>query len=199
MFLASKNFIESLKKTLAAKGTCVVPEANSFLAVDQWKSLNHEARKLKYEEVSKVDGDENFSCKIARIKRLKTNDINNKVIFNVVNSVQSKRLISLITEMNHFIIDKCQSHFYEEGDFASPHCTKGNGTDYKYVVSFFLENPYHGGDLVIHRSGKKKFAYTPRSGETVISSCDFHHEVRPVLSGHRNVVLAFIRPHQSGF
>ena len=62
-------------------------------------------------------------------------------------------------------------------------------------MSFFLDGSYTGGEFVVHLPNEKKETYSPVSGEILISSCEYVHEVKPITSGKRNLLLAFIQPN----
>lgn len=191
---AENTLISSLKETLLAEGGCLISDEHLFLTVDQWKTLNHEACKLQYEKVEHKKDPLHHSFKLSKIKSSKAKDLTNKVIYDVLNSVQIRRLMSDITGLRHFIVDRCECHRYEKGDFTSLQWSKDNFKSHQYVLNLFLEGVYTGGEHIISHCGKEKAIYSPKSGEIFIVSCEYDHEVKSVTTGERNLVLAFIHP-----
>ncbi len=197
IFFASKkdmDYIASLKETLSLEGSCLLPEHNLFLAVDQWKTLNYTADTLEYKKISKKGAKDTGSFKSSKIKLPKTKKINNKVIFDVINSIQMINFVRALTEINHFSVDRCESHLFEEGDFIPIEWAKKNFEGSKYTVYLFLHGSYTGGQHVVYKPGRGENVYSPKPGEILISSCDCFHEVKPVTSGNRKLILACVQP-----
>ncbi len=199
MFLAlhqeNHQLITSLKKALSKDGNCFIPQEHSFLAVDQWRTLNYAISQLKYKKMRTKNHLKPLSFKISKIKHPKNTDIKNEAIYDVITSIQMRNLIELIAGINHFLIEKCDCYLCEEGDSLSfPHAPD-NFNKCKYIVTFFLDGEYTGGQHIVYRSGKKKkYAYRPKSGEMLISSCESSHEIEPITSGKKNMVQAFVQP-----
>ena len=196
MFLAGRiesfNSINSLKNILSSEGSCLISDKNLVLTADQWQTLNHETRKLEPRKIDTENTDTLLSFKLSTIKLSKNNDIKNKVIYDVASSVQIRHFMKALTGINHAVVCQCECHFCEEGDFISNQSSENMPKTYKYVMNLFLDGSYTGGEHVVHGPGKKEHIYSPKSGEILISSCEFSHEVKPVISGKRNLVLAFI-------
>jgi len=165
-----------------------------FLAVDQWKALNYTADKLEYKKIYKKGSQNSVSFKSSKIKLPKKNQIKNKIIYDITTSIQMTNFVRALTGINHYSVDSCESHLYEEGDFFSPEWAKINFQASEYVFCLFLDGSYTGGDHVVNKPGGKENIYTPKSGEILIASCDCCHEVKPVISGKRRLVLACIQP-----
>ncbi|MBS0272558.1 MAG: hypothetical protein JSR85_07940 [Proteobacteria bacterium] len=187
------HLISSLKETLLENGGCLISDKNLFLTVDQWQVLNHEAHNLNYKKNTNLQETPHL-LKVSTIKTSKVGTILNKVIYDVLNSVQLRSLIFEITGLHHFNIDQCEAHLYEKGDFSSSRWNRDNFKSYQYIISLFLEGAYRGGEQVISRHGQEKVIYTPQSEEIFIISCDYDHEVKPIIHGNRNLVLGFIQP-----
>ncbi len=197
MFFASKkdiHYIDSLKETLSLEGSCLLPENNLFLFVDQWKALNYAANKLEYKKIYRRGNQDLLSFKSSKIKLPKKNEIGSEIIYDVVTSIQMTSFVRALTGINHFSVDRCESHLYEEGDFISPQWAKKNFERSTYVFFLFLEGSYTGGQHVICKPGHKENVYSPKPGELLISSCDCSHEINPVISGKRKLVLTCIQP-----
>ena len=197
--IKNKNSIDCLKANLLLKGTCHITNDNLFLSREQWKTLKHEISLLEYKKISIGDTKEPLSFWVSRVKLPKDENIKNKIIFDIIDSTQCRQLFSLITGINHFFIDRCQCHFYEEGDFISIHRDKDSCEEYEYVLSFYFDGDYKGGEFVVHLPNGEKDVYVPRSGEILISTCEYLHEVKTVKSGKRNVLHAFIQPMKIDF
>lgn len=187
------HLISSLKETLLVQGGCLISDKNLFLTVDQWKTLNHEVHNLKYEKIISLQ-DSPHSLKISNIKSSNVETIANKVIYDVLNSVQLRSLMFEITGVHHFVIDRCEAHLYEKGDFSSFHWSKDNFKTHQYVISLFLEGAYTGGEQIISHKGQEKAIFAPQSDEIFIISCNYDHEIKPILAGKRNLVLGYIQP-----
>ena len=78
------SFIDSAKQVLSSEGTCLIPKSNLFLRLDQWKTLNNEARKLEYKKISVGDTAEPLSFQVSRIKLPSDNNIKHKIIYDIV-------------------------------------------------------------------------------------------------------------------
>ncbi len=196
MFLAGRieslSSINSLKDILSSEGSCLISDKHLVLTADQWQTLNHETRKLEYKKISNENIDTPFSFNVSVVKFSKNDDVKNKIIYDVASSVQIRHFMTILTGINHVVVSQCECHFCEEGDFISIQWSKNKPKTYKYVMSLFLEGSYTGGEHVVCGPGKKEYVYSPKSGEILISSCEFSHEVKPVMSGRRNLMLAFI-------
>ena len=196
MFLAGRieslNSINSLKDILSSEGSCLISDKHLVLTADQWQTLNHEMRKLECKKINTETTDTPLLLKASTIKLSKNNDVKNKVIYDVASSVQIRHFMKALTGINHAVVDQCECHFCEAGDFVSIQSPKTKSETYKYVMNLFLEGSYTGGEYIVHGPGKKEYVYSPKSGEILISSCEFSHEVKPVISGKRNLMLAFI-------
>lgn len=203
MFLSTKDSNDSslnpLREILVNKGSCLISEKNLFLTVDQWKTLNHETTKLEYENVFFKDAKEFFSFKKSTIKPPKNENVKNKAIYDVVSSVQSRNFLATLTDLKHFSIERCECHLCEEGHLISQSWFKDNFSPYDYILQFFLDGNYTGGQLVISHSGDKESIYTPQTGDILISTCESIHEMKPIISGRRSQVLAFIQTNSPEF
>lgn len=201
MFLSSRgadnHVINSLKDLLAAEGSCLISDENQFLTVDQWKTLNHQASKLTYKNVSYGSDKTPHSCsfKASKIKCSGNPEVYNKPIFDVLTSVQSRSFISALTGINHFSIEICECHLCEEGDSIPLAWSQENFKGYDYIIHFILEGDYSGGQLIMTQKDQTQKIYTPVTGDIFVSSCAFHHEVKPITEGKRGHILALIQPH----
>lgn len=197
LFFARKkdiDYIDSLKEILSSEGSCLLPANNLFLAVDQWKTLNYMVDKLEHKKIYKKGAQAPVSYKASKIKLPKRNAVQDKVIYDVVTSIQMTSLVRALTGINHFSVDRCESHLCEEGDFISIDWTKGNFGGSHYVFCLLLDGNYTGGQHVIYKPDREENIYSPKSGDIVISSCDCFHEVKPVMSGERKHVFISIQP-----
>lgn len=80
-----------------------------------------------------------------------------------------------------------------EGGHFRPHRdnTTAAGRTRRFAVTLNLNTgDYEGGHLVFPEYGD--FGYRPAAGEAVVFSCSLLHEARPVTSGTRYVLLAFL-------
>ena len=188
------DYIDSLKETLSSEGSCLLPANNLFLAVDQWKTLNYMVDKLEYKKIYKRGTQTPVSYKASKIKLPKRHAIKDKIIYGVVTSKQMTSLVRGLTGINHFSVDRCESHLCEEGDFISIDWAKKNLGGSHYLFCLFLDGSYTGGQHIISKPGQTDNIYSPKSGDIVVSTCDCFHEVRPVISGERKHVFISIQP-----
>jgi hypothetical protein len=197
LFFARKkdiDYIDSLKETLLLEGSCLLPDNNLFFAVDQWKTLNYIVDKLEYKKIYKRGAPAPVSFKASKIKLPKKNEIKNKIIFDVVTSIQMTSLVRALTGINHFSVDLCESLLCEEGDFIPIEWAKKNFEGSKYVFYLFLDGSYTGGQHVVCKPCQGENVYSPRSGDILVSFCGCPQEVKPVISGKRKLVLITIQP-----
>lgn len=197
MFLGPINTFEktlsSFKEQFLLEGCCLIPDNHHVLTIDQWKTLNYEATKLDYKKVKCELAKNALSFQVSPIKISGAHPIVNKPIFDVVNSVQSRKLISDLIGSAHFVIDSCESHLCEAGEAISHHWSKTNFKGNHYNIYFFLDEKYTGGHFIHHLPDHKERLYCPKPGDVFFSSCEHSNEWSPVLSGKRNHISALIQ------
>lgn len=194
MRVGGKDYsVASLKEALYVEGACLIFKRDHVLATDQWIALNFKAQYLKYQKKKQTKTNPH-SFSASSIKVAKKKDVVDAVIFDIVTSIQIQRLIKDITSFHHFNVARCACHYYEEGDFISLGWMKKFIKDSKYLLTFGLESEYEGGDHVFHQKKNRAKSYKPQSGDIVLSSCAFNHEIFPVTSGRKRIVLASINP-----
>ena len=177
--------LEDLRDRLAEKGSCHGYLSHQFLTVDQWKALNYAVEQLNFEH--------NHSFKSSKIKSFNSSDIHSKPIFDVVTSVQSRKFITAVTGLKHFNIEVCECHICEVGDFISKEWFEEAFKDSDYVVYFFLDTFYEGGELLITQDNQEDLTYIPQSGDTLISACSLPHKVKPIMEGKRVHIMSLIQ------
>ncbi|HCE96159.1 MAG TPA: hypothetical protein DER04_05275 [Holosporales bacterium] len=194
MHVGGNNYlVSSLKEVLSMEGACLISKRNHVLATDQWVALNFKAQHLNYQK-KKQSKTHPHSFSASLIKATKKKTIADAVIFDVVTSIQIQRLVRDIASFHHFNVQRCECHYYEEGDFISLYWMKKFIKDSKYLLIFGLESEYEGGDHVVHQKKNETSRYQPQSGDILLSSCAFNHEILPIISGRRHTVLASINP-----
>lgn len=188
-----KKAIEALRDSFLQDGACLISDKYLFLAADQWKTINYKASRLAYEKHFQAKSAPH-SFKTFPIKKNRTKTIADEVIFDVVNSVQMRSLVKSILSFSHFNVQRCECHIYEEGDFISLEWMKKFIKDASHLLTITLESKYEGGEYLVHHKKQEKKAFHPQSAEILLSSCDFDHEMLPLISGQKNTVLASLRP-----
>ena len=76
-------------------------------------------------------------------------------------------------------------HFSAHRDNLSPQTAHR-----RFAVTINLNEEFEGGELCFPEYGRH--LYRPRPGEAIVFSCSLLHEVRPVVSGDRYVLVAFM-------
>ncbi len=177
--------LDDLRERLTEKGSCHGNFSHQFLTVDQWKTLNYEAGQLTFEH--------NHSFKSSKIKSADSSTIQSKPIFDVVTSVQSRKFITALTGLKHFNIEVCECHVCEVGDFIPQEWFEAVIKNSDYLVYFFLDEYYEGGELLITRDNHEELAYTPQSGDILISTCSSSHQVKSIMEGKRVHIVSMIQ------
>jgi hypothetical protein len=188
-----KQLIETLRESFLQEGASLVSDKYLFLAADQWETLSYRASCLTYEKHSQTKLTPH-SFKASPIKGHKKKSIADEVIFDVVNSIQMRSLVKSIVSLPHFNVQRCECHIYEKGDFISLEWMKKFIKDAPYLLTITLESKYEGGEHLIHHKKQGKKTFQPQSAEILISSCNFDHEMLPLISGQKNAVLASLHP-----
>ena len=186
--------VNYLKKNILLEGCCLINKNDLSLTVDQWKTLNYEVSKLKYETFKLENVNERSDIKISKIKMPQNMEIKNKAIFDVMNSVQVRNFVMEITGVSHFTVDQCVCYVYEGKNFIPTHQANNNSNVSQYAIHFFLDGNYTEGQHMIYQSKERKCVHTPNSGEILLVSCDYIHEVQPITSGTKSLILALIQP-----
>ena len=186
--------VNYLKKNILLEGCCLITNKDLSLTVDQWKTLNYEVSKLKYETFKLENANEPSDIKISKIKMPQNMEIKNKAIFDIMNSVQVRNFVMEITGVSHFTVDQCVCYVYEGKDFIPSHQADNSNNVYSYALHFFLDGNYTEGQHMIYQSKERKCVLTPSSGEILIVSSDYIHEVQPITSGSKSLILALIQP-----
>ncbi|MFC0085783.1 2OG-Fe(II) oxygenase [Dyella flava] len=79
---------------------------------------------------------------------------------------------------------------YKIGHFISPHRDSGSAyPDRLFSVVTYLNSDYSGGEIVFPSLNR---SYHPECGTSLIFPCETVHEVRPVLSGMKQIFLFFL-------
>ncbi|MBX9785933.1 MAG: hypothetical protein K2Y08_01205 [Alphaproteobacteria bacterium] len=188
-----KKAIETLRDSFLQDGACLISDKYLFLAADQWKTISYKASRLTYEKHFHTKTAPH-SFKASPIKKHRTKTIADEVIFDVVNSIQMRSLVKSILSFSHFNVQRCECHIYEEGDFISLEWMKKFIKDASHLLTITLESDYEGGEHLIHHNKQERKIFQPQSAEILISSCNFDHEMMPLISGQKNTVLASLRP-----
>lgn len=193
-----KKVIEELRSSFLQDGACLISDKYLFLAADQWKTINYKASRLAYEKHLQTKTTPH-SFKAFSIKKHRSKTITDEVIFDVVNSIQMRSLVKSILSFPHFNVQRCECHIYEEGDFISLEWMKKFIKDASHLLTITLESEYEGGEHLVHHKKQEKKTFQPQSAEILITSCDFDHEMLPLISGQKNTVLASLRPLYPAF
>lgn len=188
-----KKAIEALRGSFLQDGACLISDKYLFLAADQWKTISYKASRLAYEKHFQTKFTPH-SFKTFPIKKHRTKTIADEVIFDVMNSIQMRSLMKSILSFSHFNVQRCECHIYEEGDFISLEWMKKFIKNASHLLTITLESEYEGGEHLIHHKKQGKKTFQPQSAEILVSSCDFDHEMLPLISGQKNTVLASLRP-----
>lgn len=188
-----KKAIETLRSNFLQDSACLISDKYLFLAADQWKTINYKASHLAYEKHVQTKSTPH-SFKTFPIKKHRAKTIADEVIFDVVNSIQMRSLVKSILSFPHFNVQRCECHVYEKGDFISLEWMKKFIKDASHLLTIILESEYEGGEHLIYHKKQGKKTFQPQSAEILISSCDFDHEMLPLLSGQKNAVLASLCP-----
>lgn len=188
-----KKAIETLRDSFLQNGVCLISDKYLFLAADQWKTMNYKVSRLAYEKQFQTKFSPH-SFKNFPIKKHSIKTITDEVIFDVVNSIQMRNLVKSILSFSHFNVQCCECHIYEEGDFISLEWMKKFIKGASHLLTVTLESEYEGGEHLVYHKKQEKKAFQPQSAEILLSSCDFDHEMLPLISGQKYTVLASLRP-----
>ncbi|MBL8676569.1 MAG: hypothetical protein JNJ47_03985 [Alphaproteobacteria bacterium] len=188
-----KKAIETLKDSFLQDGACLISDKYLFLAADQWKTMNYKVGRLAYEKHFQTKFSPH-SFKSFPIRKHRIETTTDEVIFDVVNSIQMRSLVKSILSFSHFKVQRCECHIYEEGDFISLEWMKKFIKNASHLLTITLESEYEGGEHLVYNKAQEKKAFHPQPAEILLSSCDFDHEMLPLISGYKNTVLASLRP-----
>ena len=108
--------------------------------------------------------------------------------------------ISANNDFFHYDIDHfdsgIQTTFYQKGDYYDWHSDGKGGTtptqyERKLSMSFLLTDDYEGGELELE-SKPSNFVLKPKAGTAVIFPSWLPHKVKPVISGERISLVAWM-------
>ncbi len=183
-----ERIMSSLREMLANKGHCLIADPHLFLTTDQWKTLHYQAGKICFESSS-----DSFNS--YEIKGSVRPEVRNKPIFDVVSSIQTQHFVSALTKLTPFVVDLCAYHSCEEGASIPTEWSQKHFKGCHYMLSFFLEDSYTGGEVIIRDHKQNETTHAPQAGHILVSSCGCEFQTNPVSSGKRSHIIALLQPH----
>lgn len=181
--------------SLAQKGFEYITEKNCVLSSLEWKRLEllTDQTVLPYTKINVGDTQEDLSLSVFRIKKPQEAEIHHSELMNILGSPKMLAFYRSICNNKHLIIDRCQAHIYETGDFISKHIDRESYQGYLYSLLFSLSEDFSGGEMVLYdiKGGSPETCKIPPR-TILFADSGVPHEVLPVTSGCRKTIALFL-------
>lgn len=184
---------EVLKEKLKGTGCVVVSSDQVVLSLRDRESLERLTRadQLPYQWARYGDTDEAVSTQYYRIKVGGKPEILHPELMKIVNNDTFKNFLSQVTGIEDPELDRVQTHIYGSGDFLEKHIDTHSTPRYRYTCILILNDLYEGGHFRVY--GKEVVDLKPTAFSLIIQQSDLPHEVLPILSGERRVLVFFLQ------
>lgn len=190
--------VEKPAEMLSETGSIYLPEETGFFTNAEWEEIEGIASssELPWEKVLIGDADEPNDLHVARFMT----DIDRPRIVNdrlaermlpILNSEKVNAYCRAALGANELHLRRAQINRMGKGSFIGLHLDQDSNPDYEISVVLQLGSNYGGGEFVVQCGEGNERSYLTDYRSALISRCDLHHEVRPVLDGERITLVFF--------
>jgi hypothetical protein len=187
---------------LEKTGAIYIDEDEEFLNAEEWQEIERLCFEsgLPYETVTVGDADEPNQVEVGRFvtdveKPEKVNRAVSDRLLQIIEIPARMEPLSRLLGYERVYLRRAQVNHMHRGSFVGLHRDIDSNPDYEISVVLQLGRKFEGGEFVIRLPQGGETSITPDYRSTIISRCDYPHEVRKVTDGTRTSLVYFVATH----
>ena len=190
------------RQSLQQTGALYIDDTEAFLDAQEWEELERLCfhSNLPYETVTVGDANEPNKVEVGRFMTdvEQPEPVNPLVSARAMEILAHPRRMAILSDLlgvEQLHMRRAQVNHMHRGSFVGLHLDTDSNPDYQISVVLQLGREFSGGDFVIHLPDGSENVIQPKFRSTIISRCDYRHEVRTVTEGTRTSLVYFVAAH----
>jgi 2-oxoglutarate-Fe(II)-dependent oxygenase superfamily protein len=200
--MLSATSLQERRAALKQSGAIYIENQEGFLTDQEWDELERLclASGLPYETVTIGDANEPNKVEVGRFMtdveapRRVNPDVSVRAL-EIIEHPRRMEMLSNLLGYERVFLRRVQVNHMHRGSFVGLHLDVDSNPDYEIAVVLQLGRSFEGGEFVIQLPEGGETSITPGYRSTIISYCNYPHEVRTVTGGIRTSLVYFVARH----
>jgi len=200
--MTSLTLTSQQRESLEQTGAIYIGDTDGFLTDAEWEELEELCFQshLPYETVTVGDANEPNLVEVGRFmtdveQPRKVNAEVTDRLLQIIAQPARMRMLGELLNCKEVYLRRAQVNHMHRGSFVGMHLDTDSNPDYQVSIVLQIGRAFSGGEFAISLPDGTETLIEPKFRSTIISRCDYPHEVRTVTQGTRTSIVYFVASH----